>query len=417
MRLTHSIPVAAVFLTASVSAFTDATMDRVSDALAVHAFDGALRARLSGTVEIEGYWMERPAPGLIFTDRPRLLNPRFTLFFDAQWGDRLYAFAQVRADRGFDPSDENAHARFDEYALRLTPWTDGRFNVQVGKFGTVVGAWTRRHSAWENPFVTAPLPYENVTGLWDNEAPASANLLLKWAHVIVPPRSVREYADKKLRLPIIWGPSYATGAAISGRVGKFEYAAEVKNSALSSRPEQWDASGAHWDHPTYSGRVAYVPGPTWNTGFSASRGTYLEPGARPTLRAGYDFDDYVGIVLAHDVSFAWRHLQLWSEIIHARYEVPQIGTLDVHAYFLEGKYKFAPQWFGAIRWNQQLYGEVIDANGRPNPWGRDASRIDLAGTYRPTAHTQLKLQYSLTRETGAPNGYGHLLAAQFTLRF
>ena len=46
----------------------------------------------------------------------------------------------------------------DEYALRFTPWKDGRLNVQIGKAATVFGTWTGRHLSWENPFVNAPLP-------------------------------------------------------------------------------------------------------------------------------------------------------------------------------------------------------------------------------------------------------------------
>ena len=45
----------------------------------------------------------------------------------------------------------------DEYALRWTPWDDGRLSLQAGKFANVIGNWTARHQSWENPFITAPL--------------------------------------------------------------------------------------------------------------------------------------------------------------------------------------------------------------------------------------------------------------------
>jgi hypothetical protein len=44
-------------------------------------------------------------------------------------------------------------------------------------------------------------------------------------------------------------------------------------------------------------------------------------------------------------------------------------------------------------------------------------RIDPAFGYRFTAHTQLKLQYSLQHEKSGPREYGHTLAAQVTVRF
>src|SRR5262249_30638899 len=159
-------------------------------------------------------------PGLLYTDDRNLFNPRLTLFLDAQAGPHIYAFAQARFDRGFDPSNGNEESRLDEYALRFTPWDDGRFNLQVGKFATVLGRWTQRHLSWDNPFINAPVPYENLTGVWDGAAPDDAEDLVYWAHV--PYEGINtyksSYSDKQYRLPIVWGPSYATGVSVAGRI-------------------------------------------------------------------------------------------------------------------------------------------------------------------------------------------------------
>ena len=82
-------------------------------------------------------------------------------------------------------------------------------NLQVGKFATVVGSWVQRHDSWQNPLITAPLPYENLTPLSDGDVPGSpADLLGR-----------RRVADDKGEwLPIIWGPVYATGGSAFGRV-------------------------------------------------------------------------------------------------------------------------------------------------------------------------------------------------------
>src|SRR5881396_4133640 len=147
--------------------------DRLDNALTITAFDGNLRARLSGTIDTEFYNFQQPAPGLIDSEIDNLFNPRLTLFLDAQLGSQIYFFAQTRVDRGFDPSDHGAQIRLDEYALRITPWEDGRFNLQAGTFATVVGNWVKRHLPWDNPFISAPLVYENVTAIWDKYAPSS----------------------------------------------------------------------------------------------------------------------------------------------------------------------------------------------------------------------------------------------------
>src|SRR6266487_3007253 len=246
-----------------------------------------------------------------------LFNPRLTLFLDAQLGSQIYFFAQSRLDRGFDPSDHGAQVRLDEYALRFTPWNDGRLNLQVGKFATVVGNRVPRHLSWENPFINAPLVYENITAISDKAAPAS------------PLDFIRSFeANAKYEFnPVIWGPSYASGISVSGRLGQFDYAAEMKNASLSSRPESWNVTEIGFEHPTFSGRVGFRPNEAWNFGFSASEGPYFRDEAEPTLPPGRDIGNYREFVLGQDASFAWRHLQVWAEFYEARFEVPRVGDV------------------------------------------------------------------------------------------
>jgi hypothetical protein len=351
----------------------DDLLDRLDTALTMAAFQDNLRLRLSGTLDLEIYHLQQPAPGLIDSKIDNLFNPRLTLFLDVQMGSHIYFFAQSRLDRGFDPSDHGAQVRLDEYALRITPWDDGRFTLQVGKFATVVGNWVPRHLSWDNPFINAPLVYENITAISDK--------------------------------------------AVSGRLGRFDYAAEMKNSALSSRPESWNATETDFDHPTFNARLGFRPNQMWNFGVSVSDGAYFRSEAEPTLPRGRDLGDFRELVLGQDASFAWHHLQVWAEFYEARFEVPRVGDADTLAYYFEAKYKFTPQLFGALRWNQQIFGSVDDGRKGSLRWGQDLGRIDAAIGYRFSSHTQLKLQYSFQHETTGPHDDNHLLAAQFTVRF
>jgi hypothetical protein len=385
----------------------DDFLDRLDTALTISVFHDNFRARLSGTLDLEIYHFEQPAPGLIDSSIDTLFNPRLTLFLDAQVGSQIYFFAQSRLDRGFDPSDHGAEVRLDEYALRITPWEDGRVNLQAGTFATVVGNWVPRHLSWENPFINAPLIYENVTPIRDKSAPFSPLGFIQGLY----------YYEKYAFNPVIWGPSYASGFSVSGRLGRFDYAAEMKNASLSSRPESWHVTEVGFENPTFSGRAGFRPNEAWNFGLSASEGPYFRPEAESTLPPGRDIGDYREFVLGQDASFAWRHLQLWAEFYEARFEVPRVGDADTFAYYVEAKYKFTPQLFGAIRWNQQLFATISDGKGNNVRWSQDLARIDIAATYRFTTHTQLKLQYSFQHETTGPGDDNHMLAAQFTTRF
>jgi hypothetical protein len=396
-----------VFACTACAFDVDDFLDRLDTALTISAFQDNLRARLSGTLDLEFYHFQQPAPGLINSDIDNLFNPRLTLFLDTQVGSQIYFFAQSRLDRGFDPSDHGAQIRLDEYALRITPWEDGRFNLQAGTFATVVGNWVPRHLSWENPFINAPLVYENVTPIQDTYAPLSPLEFISGLYIY----------DKYAFNPVIWGPSYASGISVSGRLGRFDYAAEMKNASLSSRPESWHVTEIGFENPTFSGRAGFRPNQAWNFGLSASQGPYFRPEAESTLPPGRDIGDYREFVLGQDVSFAWRHLQLWAEFYEARFEVPRVGDADTFAYYVEAKCKFTPQLFGAIRWNQQLFGTVSDGQGNNVRWSQDLVRIDIAATYRFTTHTQLKLQYGFQKETTGPGDDNHILAAQFTTRF
>jgi hypothetical protein len=395
----------------------DDPFDRLDDQLTFGAWSDNLRARLSGTLDLEGYYLRQPAPGLIFSEGNEIFNPRLSLFLDAQLGPHVYAFVESRADNGFDPGEGGPLVRLDEYVLRFTPWGDGRFNLQVGKFATVVGNWTLRHGSWDNPFVTAPLPYENLTGIWDTSAARETGELLAWAGLRPAPTHGGEFLQEYRDVPIIWGPSYASGAAIFGEVGRVDYAFELKNTSLSSRPDTWSPTETQWQHPTASGRIGLVPGEMWSFGFSASAGTYLQPIAAPTLAPEKGLDRYLEVVLGQDAGFAWHYLQIWAEVYEARFEIPGVGNARTQAYYVEAKYKFTPRFFGALRWNQQLFSSLPDAGSGASRWGRNTERVDVGPAYRFTPHTELKLQYSLERQDADSQNWGDMLALQFTVRF
>ncbi len=395
-------------------------LDRLERATRVELAGGRVRAELSGLVDLEGWWVDDPPPGLVFGDGGGFVNPRLALFADVHLGRQLYAFAQARVDRGFDPrSDADGDARADEYLLRWTPGGAAqRLHLQVGKFATVVGSWVQRHLSWDNPLVTPPLPYDRVTALSDDAAPADEDAFL----------ARRDVPDRKRRwVPIVWGPSYAAGAAAFGRLGRLDWAVEVKNAALAARPAEWDPTRRRWDEPTAGGRIGLRPTAAWTLGASASSGPYLREAAAASLAAGQSTGDFRHTVVGVDASWAWRTLELWSEAFLSRTAVPLPCArcprpaadvdADALAYYVEGRWKLRPATWLALRWNQQRFGDVDDARGRGVAWDRDAWRTDVGLGWRPHRALQLKLQYAYTRQHGPLEQGEQLVVGQATLRF
>lgn len=387
----------------------DEAVDRADRALQIATPGGLVRAELSGLADVEGYWIDERAPGLVFANDDSFVNPRLSLFLDTQVGRHVYGFVQARVDRGFDPrSADGADARADEYLVRVSPFADARLHLQAGKFATVAGGWVPRHLSWDNPFVTAPLAYERVTTVSDVRAPADPAEFLARRRVV---------DNKREWVPFLWGPSYTSGAAAFGRLGDLEYAGEVKNAALSSRPAVWDGSDRGWDAPTVSGRLGWRPGARWSVGVSGSRGSYLRSRAAPTLPAGRHARDYHQSLLGADASFAIRHLQLWAEFVATRFEVPRVGQADAAAWYLEARYKLAASVFAALRWNQQVFGDVSDGRGGEEAWDNDMWRLDAALTWRMARHLQAKVEYDIGRQRGRLQQGEQLVAMQLTLKF
>lgn len=384
---------------------SDEWFDRLEDRLSFSAWDNQLRARLSGLLTLEGYQTAQPPPGMIFTEGHQLFSPRLALFAHGQYGEQLLGFVQVRADRGFDPSNSHLRLRLDEYAATFIPWKHRRFNVQVGQFATVIGNWVARHDSWENPFITAPLPYENQTPIYDSEAPAT-------------PRDFAKIdADERYEYnPIIWGPVYATGIAISGREGRFEYAVEVKNAGPSSRPEVWSIRDLGFGRPAYAARVGFRPDLRWSFGLSASDSVYFTPFASDLPR-GTSRHDFRQTLFSADACFAWHHLQVWAEVFQSRFEVPRVGDVETYAGYVEAKYKFTPRVFGALRWNRQDFSAIDDGAGGRLRWSRSLWRVDASTGFRITSRVQFKVQASGQHEAASSRNLEMNYAAQLNLRF
>jgi hypothetical protein len=382
-------------------------LDDLDDKLTLKTRDGFFSTHLSGLLDLEGYYVDQRPPGLLFEDES-FFNPRLTFFLDTKIGPHFYSLVEARLDRGFDPGEADFGARLDQYLLRWTPWDDSRFNAQFGKSATVVGSWVQRHYSWDNPLITAPLPYENLTPVSDDDIPTSpADFLAR--------RNVPDM--KNSWSPIIWGPVYTTGWSVFGTVGKFDYAFDLKNAAISSHPYSWDLDSSLWRYPTVSGRLGFRPGPDWTHGVSFALGPYLASDASGALPPGKGISDYDQYTVGYDVSYAWHKWQWWAEVFLSRFQVPNVGNADVAAYYVEAKYKITSGLYAAARWNQEFFGSVSDGMGGEQPWGNDMYRIDLALGYRFTRHLQSKLQYSFGHRNADLQQGEQLVAAQVTVKF
>lgn len=407
MSTRFSLFIACVALGIVPPAFGQAFLDTVDEKMSFQSEALGLRADLSMMADATVYAAEQPAQGLLHGDDNVFFAPRLITFLDVSVGSRVLLHGQMRVDRGFDPgSAPDGQVRLDEYFLQLRLGKQDEINLRLGKFANAFGSWPKRNLSWDNPLVTAPMAYEDMLPMTDSFAPGG---LAGFA-------ARRDMPDNKQDwVPIVWGPSYATGISLFGRVDVFEYAFEIKNAGIASRPQAWDGvQDGFRTNPTFTGRVGLRPSPEWTLGSSFSHGPYMQDFASRTLPVGTSVNDFTQTTWGIDAGYAHRKWQLWSELIAARFEVPRVGDVDVLSGFVEAKYKITPQLWAATRWNQAFFSDIP---GLTTEWDRDAWRLDLALGYRFTEHVQVKLQYSLGDKRGNDQEGNHLGAMQVTVRF
>jgi hypothetical protein len=98
---------------------------------------------------------------------------------------RIDVTAAVKAGPHFTVLGEVRTENFDTvrpYALylRIRPWTEREFDIQIGRVPPTFGAFARRTYANDNPLIGYPLAYQYPTTLRPDAVPASADdLLLK----------------------------------------------------------------------------------------------------------------------------------------------------------------------------------------------------------------------------------------------
>lgn len=383
------------------------SLDRVSELLHQESAGGALRASLSLVADSLVLAAEPTAQGSLIEDDEAFFQPRLSAFLDVEIGRHFLLHGQMRADRGFDPgSAPGGQVRLDEWYLQWNVLGDDRLKIRAGKFATAFGSWVNRHLSWDNPLVTAPALYEDMLPVTRNMAPAGP----------AGQAGRRNQPDnKRTWAPIIWGPSYASGVSLFGKLQAFSYALEIKNAALASGPDAWDAlNNGLQTGPTWTGRLGWQPAPEWTLGTSFSHGPYLQDMARFSLPAGSSVNDFDQTTWGLDAGYAHGRWQVWSELAHATFAIPNVGDVRALSGYVEARYKVTAQLWTALRWNQAWYGDVPGAG---TSWDRQSWRMDAALGWRFSTHLQAKLQYSLAGKQGPDAEGNHLVAGMVTLRF
>lgn len=371
-----------------------------------------------------------PPPGFIQTTNGQIFAPTLSGLFTLDISKHLEFVFLGLVNRGFDPTETSVQSQPAEYYTQLTPFDTPVLNFKGGKFQTAFGQWTNRHFSTQNSLINAPMMYGQMTSVTDGNA--NAGIAPNTTAMVNRKNSASPPVTKWI--PIVWGPSYASGFQLNGTVGtlqQLDWAFEMKNASLSSRPQEWDLWNRGFNYPTFTGRAGYRPDAAWNLGVSASTGSYISQAAYDrfsnTSKAGSSIGESRQNVVGTDISYAHGPIELWSEFAWSQYEVPDaiagkaVGNIGAYSYFIESKWKFMPQFWLSGRWNQQLYSNVTPATGpgagSETPWYNNLWRADACLGFKINRFTQFKVQYSYTEEAGDVDPGQNLFAVELVIQF
>lgn len=336
-----------------------------------------LALQLRNRVELTAF-VPDTAPAWLISETDPFLAPRLSLFVDAFAGERLYALAEVRADRGEAPGDRPLQLRIEQLFLRYAPFSTIDLNLQAGKFISPFGNYPGRSHSSADPLIRPPLNYDYRTTVSRTVVPAGPTGFIRWRDV--------DHVFRPTGAPIVWAVPYQIGALAFGNLGKAAYRLAVMNSAPSSEPAAWDK----WSDspgPSYVAHVGYQLRPEVRLGLSYNRGPYRDDGRN-------DHQEIIGLELT-----ATRGLvEVRSELLLDRWETPNVpdDPRDL-SYYAELKWKLLPGLAAAGRYGKIHFNEIADDNGNPERWDYNISRWQLGALYNVTARIELRAEYMLNR--------------------
>lgn len=338
----------------------------------------------------------------ILYERNNLRLLRFALSVEVRPNDHFAFLTELRSDN-FDSVE--AYAWF----LRIHPWVDRDFDVQVGRIPPVFGAFARRRYDSENPLIGYPLAYQYFTNLRPDAAPAGPDGFLRNRAQGARPYYALGSAYPRTGLPLVEPLRWDTGVQVRLGSRPVELSAALTQGTLSN-PRVGDDNG----QKQIAARLAIRPNAALVLGVSASRGGFLADELRdalPGTSSGAFYQNAVGA----DVELSRGYWLLRAEGIWSSWDVPLSGSVRAFGVTSEGRYKLSPGLFVAARVDHLGFSRLTGTSGTFT-WDAPLSRVEAGVGYFPRRSVLLKAAYQHNWRDGGLSSEG-LLAGQISVSF
>ncbi len=316
---------------------------------------------------------------------------RLNLALELRPSEKLSLLADIRSDNLDAPKPYALY-------LRLRPWREHAFAVQVGRVPPVFGAFLRRQYEYDNPLIGYPIPYQYPTVLRPDSAPASLDQLLLWrgygARVRYPIGDTSVASGLAQVNPIRWD----TGVSVNLGSDPVGIAFAFTQGTISSPRVDDDNGGKQ-----FAARLGLRPAFGFELGVSGSRGDYVSDEVMALLEGNRSSDQ---TAFGVDSELARGPWIVRGEVIWCSWGAPSLttGPLATLGFTAEGRYKAAPGLYFAARVSGLRFESISSPEGFVT-WDSPVTRFEggVGYSFHRNVLGKLALQYNTRDATRVEN--------------
>jgi hypothetical protein len=338
----------------------------------VSAFDG----RLAVGAEVVATVGEQDDDAFFnYTDYEHNALRMFRVALSASWRpvSRVAVVGEIRTE------DLDLVRPYAAY-VRVRPWINHAFDVQVGRIPPSFGAFGRRsYQGSDNPLIGYPLAYQYLTSLRPDAAPATVADLLAmrgrgWRASY--PIGAQEPAPG---VPLISAFRWDTGIQAHWEGRAIDITGSVTSGTLADPRAADNNRGKQ-----VSSRVAYRPTAGLILGTSAARGEFFDRDVTRALPASHG--SHAQTAFGGDVEYSRGYWLLRSEVVWSRWNVPMAmpaSTMNTDALgvWAEARFRVTPRIVLSGRADRLAFSRLdIGPNLTPT-WDANVTRLEADAGY------------------------------------
>jgi hypothetical protein len=339
-----------------------------------------------------------------------LRNVRAAVSSEFRASRYVQALAELRLDHG---DEFSAYALF----LRVRPWPERRFDVQIGRVPPTFGAFTRTVYAYDNMVIGQPLAYQYLLSLRTTGLPATSDDLLRmrgrgWLSDF-PVGDTSPGAG----VPIVNTARYDLGVQVHGVVRRIEWTGALTAGSLSD-PRVRDNNG----RPQFAGRAVVHAAPGVHAGVSIARGPWLDRSLDTALTGGALAREFTQTAVAVDAELSHGRWLARAEWLRSAWSLPVIrrpavtDPVSSQAMIVEGRYRLWPGLSLAVR-GDGLWFSDLEGTAANDTWEANVRRLESALAFAVTRNVTAKAAWQRNWRDGGRVQNDTLLAAQLVYWF